>query len=69
MGCHPSDPGIGVGKTYRGVARPLGMSEGFKRFIDLYDSPYNGLNFCQSGSFSGEPTGGGDTIGIRGAEA
>jgi mannonate dehydratase len=22
------------------------MSEGFKKLIDLYDSPYNGLNFC-----------------------
>ena len=47
MACHPSDPGIGVGNTYRGVARPLGMVEGFKEFIELYDSPYNGLNFCQ----------------------
>lgn len=47
MACHPSDPGIGMDKTYRGVARPLGMPEGFKKFIDLYDSPYNGLNFCQ----------------------
>lgn len=47
MACHPADPGIGVGKTYRGVARPLGMVEGFKKLIALYDSPYNGLNFCQ----------------------
>ena len=30
MACHPSDPGIGVGVTYRGVDRVLGMSEGFK---------------------------------------
>jgi mannonate dehydratase len=47
MACHPSDPGIGKGATHRGVARPLGMPDGFKKFIDLYDSPYNGLNFCQ----------------------
>ena len=47
MGCHPSDPGIGIGKTFRGIARPLGMVEGFQKFIDLYDSPYHGLNFCQ----------------------
>jgi len=47
MACHPSDPGIGFGRTYRGVARPLGMAEGFKKFVELYDSPYNGLNFCQ----------------------
>tara|TARA_A100001037_G_scaffold300917_1_gene329371 strand:+ start:2719 stop:3723 length:1005 start_codon:yes stop_codon:yes gene_type:complete len=47
MACHPSDPGIGNGKTYRGVARPLGMPDGFKKFIEVVDSPYNGLNFCQ----------------------
>ena len=47
MACHPSDPGIGIGNTYRGVARPLGMVDGFKKLIELYDSPYNGLNFCQ----------------------
>ena len=47
MACHPSDPGIGVGNTYRGVARPVGMVDGFKKLIELYDSPYNGLNFCQ----------------------
>lgn len=47
MACHPSDPGIGVRNTYRGVARPLGMVDGFKKLIELYDSPYNGLNFCQ----------------------
>ncbi len=47
MACHPSDPGIGVGNTYRGVARPLGMVDGFKKLIELYNSPYNGLNFCQ----------------------
>ncbi len=47
LACHPSDPGIGVGNTYRGVARPMGMVEGFKKLIDLYDSPYNGINFCQ----------------------
>lgn len=46
MACHPSDPGIGYGVTYRGVARVMGMPNGFKKFIDLYDSPCNGLNFC-----------------------
>jgi mannonate dehydratase len=34
MACHPSDPGIGVGNTYRGVARPLGMVDGFKKLIE-----------------------------------
>lgn len=46
MACHPSDPGIGVGTTYRGVDRVMGMVEGFKKLVDLYDSPYNGINFC-----------------------
>ena len=46
MACHPSDPGIGYGTIYRGVERVLGMADGFKKLIDLYDSPYNGLNFC-----------------------
>ena len=45
MACHPSDPGIGD-VTYRGVARVMGMVDGLKRFVELYDSPYNGLNFC-----------------------
>ena len=42
----PSDPGIGYGVEYRGVARVLGMVNGFKKLIELYDSPCNGLNFC-----------------------
>ena len=46
LACHPSDPGIGVGVTYRGVDRVLGMPESFKKLIDLYNSPYNGMNFC-----------------------
>ena len=46
MACHPSDPGIGYNVTYRGIARVMGMVDGFKKLIDLYESPYNGLNFC-----------------------
>jgi mannonate dehydratase len=46
MACHPSDPGIGIGTPYRGVDRVLGMAEGFKKLIGLYESDYNGLNFC-----------------------
>lgn len=45
MACHPSDPGIGDA-TYRGVARVMGMVDGLRKFVELYDSPYNGLNFC-----------------------
>tara|TARA_B100001123_G_C15128099_1_gene954131 strand:+ start:103 stop:1110 length:1008 start_codon:yes stop_codon:yes gene_type:complete len=46
MACHPSDPGIGYGVTYRGVERVMGMVDGFKKLIDLYESPSNGINFC-----------------------
>ena len=46
MACHPSDPGIGYDVTYRGVERVMGMVDGFKKLIELYDSPVNGLNFC-----------------------
>tara|TARA_B100001123_G_scaffold344226_1_gene391144 strand:+ start:2761 stop:3774 length:1014 start_codon:yes stop_codon:yes gene_type:complete len=46
LACHPADPGIGLGTIYRGVDRVMGMSEGFKKLVDLYDSPYNGINFC-----------------------
>ena len=38
MACHPSDPGIGYGVRYRGVARVLGMVDGFKKLIELYDT-------------------------------
>ena len=31
----------------RGVNRVLGSIDGVKKFIDLADSPYHGLNFCQ----------------------
>ena len=46
MACHPSDPGIGYGVPYRGVERVMGMVDGFKKLVALYDSPYNGMNFC-----------------------
>ena len=46
MACHPQDPGIGD-RTYRGVARVLGTVEGLKRFVQMHESPYHGLNFCQ----------------------
>ena len=45
MACHPSDPGIGD-VPYRAVARVMGMVDGLKKFVQLRESPYNGLNFC-----------------------
>lgn len=47
MGCHQHDPGMPPGIGYRGIERVLGNLEGVRRFIELSDSPYHGLNFCQ----------------------
>lgn len=44
MACHPVDPWLPDG--YRGVWSPLGGPEGFKKFIEINPSPYNGLLFC-----------------------
>jgi mannonate dehydratase len=45
--CHPHDPALPPGKTYRGVRRALGSVEGLRRFVETVPSPYHGLNFCQ----------------------
>ena len=45
MACHQHDPG--VPPDTMGVDRVLGSLEGVKRFVDLVDSEYHGLNFCQ----------------------
>ncbi len=46
LACHPQDPGIG-NREYRGVARVMGTVEGLKRFVEMHESDYHGLNFCQ----------------------
>jgi mannonate dehydratase len=45
LACHPHDPLTRPG--YRGVDRVLGSVEGLMRFVQIADSPYHGLNFCQ----------------------
>jgi mannonate dehydratase len=47
MACHPHDPGMPADKGFRGVHRVLGSVDGLKRFIQINESPYHGLNFCQ----------------------
>jgi mannonate dehydratase len=47
LACHPHDPGMPVGRGYRGVETVLGTVEGLKRFVEIRSSPYHGLNFCQ----------------------
>ncbi|MFN7024571.1 MAG: mannonate dehydratase [Pseudorhizobium sp.] len=45
LACHPHDPFTPPG--YKGVTRVLGTVEGLKKFVQMRESPYHGLNFCQ----------------------
>lgn len=45
IACHPHDPYTPPG--YKGVTRVLGTVDGLKKFVQLHESPYHGLNFCQ----------------------
>ena len=45
LACHPHDPHTPDG--YRGVSRVLGTVDGMKKFVQMRESPYHGLNFCQ----------------------
>jgi mannonate dehydratase len=45
LACHPHDPYTPPG--YRGVTRVLGTVDGLKKFVQMRESPYHGLNFCQ----------------------
>jgi mannonate dehydratase len=45
LACHPHDPHTPPG--YRGVTRVLGTVEGLKKFVQMRENPYHGLNFCQ----------------------
>jgi len=47
MACHPHDPGMPIGRGFRGVQTVLGSVEGLRRFVEITPSPYHGLNFCQ----------------------
>lgn len=48
MALHPDDPPI---DHIRGIPRIMTSVEAFKRMLDLYPSPHNGITFCQ-GSFA-----------------
>ena len=47
MACHQHDPAVPPGIGVRGIDRVLGSVDGVKKLVDLVDSPYHGLNFCQ----------------------
>ena len=44
LACHPHDPWTPPG--YRGVTRVLGTVDGLKKFVQMRENPYHGLNFC-----------------------
>ncbi|GAB3165401.1 mannonate dehydratase [Telluribacter humicola] len=48
LALHPDDPPI---DSIRGIPRIMTSPEAFKRLLDLYPSPSNGITFCQ-GSFA-----------------
>ncbi|EMA48481.1 Mannonate dehydratase [Halococcus salifodinae DSM 8989] len=48
LSLHPDDPPI---SDVRGMPRIVNSVEAYDRVLDLYDSPHNGITFCQ-GNFS-----------------
>ncbi len=45
LACHPHDPYTPPG--YMGITRVMGTVDGMKKFVQMRESPYHGLNFCQ----------------------
>ena len=45
--CHPNDPGLARGQSFRGIHCALDTVAGLKRFVETVPSAYHGLNFCQ----------------------
>ena len=48
LGLHPDDPPVA---DVRGMPRIVNGPEAYERVLDIYDSEYNGITFCQ-GNFS-----------------
>ena len=47
LACHPHDPPVPSPDGLRGIDRVMGSVDGLKRFIEIAENPYHGLNFCQ----------------------
>ena len=45
LACHPHDPYTPDG--FMGINRVLGTADGLKKFVNLHENPFHGLNFCQ----------------------
>lgn len=48
LGLHPDDP---PRESLRGIPRIINNIDAYERVLDIYDSPYNGITFCQ-GNFA-----------------
>ena len=48
MAMHPDDPQV---ESIKGIGRIMTTVDNFKRMLDIYPSPYNGITMCQ-GNFS-----------------
>ena len=48
LGLHPDDP---PRESLRGIPRIINSPEAYDRVLDIYDSPHNGVTFCQ-GNFA-----------------
>jgi len=48
LGLHPDDP---PRESVRGIPRVVNSPEAYQRVLDAYDSPHNGITFCQ-GNFA-----------------
>jgi len=46
IACHPQDPATPPG-GHQGIQNVLSSVEGLQRFVQINESPYHGLNFCQ----------------------
>ena len=44
LACHPPDPPVPLSK---GIPQVLATVEGLKKFVEIIDSDYHGLHFCQ----------------------
>jgi mannonate dehydratase len=58
LGIHPCDPPV---EQIGGIPQLFNSYDNYRRYLDIYDSPYNAIEFCQ-GTISEMADSGGDNI-------